>query len=96
MTTLRQAAEMAIEAMDLDSPDADNISWKRLAKIVVAGTALREALAQPESLRIALNHYEQALKASWPEGAKGEAFTHWNEARKALLSAAHKHKESEK
>ncbi len=45
---------------------------------------LREALAQPESLRIALDHYEQALKASWPEGAKGEAFTHWNEARKAL------------
>lgn len=43
-----------------------------------------------ESLRIALNHYEQALKASWPEGAKGEAFTHWNEARKALLSAAPK------
>jgi hypothetical protein len=87
---LRQAAEMAIEAMDLDSPDADNISWKRLAKIVMAGTALMEALAQPESLRIAIDHYEQALKASWTEGAKGEAFTHWNEARKALLSAAHK------
>lgn len=87
---LRQAAEMAIKAMDMDAKDADKISFERLAKIVVAGTALREALAQPESLRIALNHYEQALKASWPEGAKGEAFTHWNEARKALLSAAHK------
>lgn len=84
---------MAIEAMDLDSPDADNISWKRLAKIVMAGTALMEALAQPESLRIAIDHYEQALKASWTEGAKGEAFTHWNEARKALLSAAPKPEE---
>mgnify|MGYP001361022508 CR=1 FL=1 len=87
---LRQAAEMAIKAMDMDAKDADKISFERLAKIVVAGTALREALAQPESLRIAIDHYEQALKASWTEGAKGEAFTHWNEARKALLSAAPK------
>ena len=43
---LRKAAEMALEAMDMDSEDADKISWERLAKIVAAGTAMREALAQ--------------------------------------------------
>ena len=26
--------------------------------------------------------YEQALKASWPEGAMGAAFDYWNAARK--------------
>ena len=25
--------------------------------------------------------YEQALKASWPEGAMGDAFDYWNQAR---------------
>jgi hypothetical protein len=43
---LRKAAEMALEALDMDSEDADKISWERLAKIVAAGTAMREALAQ--------------------------------------------------
>lgn len=50
----------------------------------------------PKGWQLAIDHYEQALKASWPEGAKGEAFTHWNEARKAMLAAAPKYKESEK
>ncbi len=53
MTTLRQAAEIALEAMDIDAEDADNISWKRLAKIVAAGTALREALSEPEQKPVA-------------------------------------------
>ncbi len=44
----------------------------------------------PEGWQLAIDYYEQALKASWPEGANGEAFTHWNEARKAMLSAAPK------
>ena len=33
-----------------------------------------------EQKRIEL--YEQALKASWPEGAIGDAFDYWNAARK--------------
>jgi hypothetical protein len=48
MTTLRQAAEMAIKAMDMDAKDADKISFERLAKIVMAGTVLRKALAQQD------------------------------------------------
>ena len=43
---LRKAAEMALEAMDMDAEDADKISWERLAKIVAAGVALKEAMAQ--------------------------------------------------
>ena len=43
---LRKAAEMASEAMDMDAEDADKISWERLAKIVAAGVALKEAMAQ--------------------------------------------------
>ncbi len=43
---LRKAAEMALEAMDIDAEDADKISWERLAKIVAAGVALKEAMAQ--------------------------------------------------
>jgi len=35
-------------------------------------------------LREAIKHYEAALKLSWPEGAKGKAWEHWNEARRVL------------
>lgn len=50
----------------------------------------------PNGWQLAIDHYEQALKASWTEGAKGEAFTHWNEARKALLFVAPKYEEQSK
>ena len=43
---LRQAAEIAIKAMDMDAKDADKISFERLAKIVAAGVALKEAMSQ--------------------------------------------------
>jgi hypothetical protein len=36
------------------------------------------------NLREAIKHYEAALKLSWPEGAKGEVWEHWNEARRVL------------
>lgn len=35
-------------------------------------------------LRAAIIHYDVALKHAWPEGAMGESFHHWNEARKLL------------
>lgn len=35
-------------------------------------------------LEQAIQHYEAALKARWPEGAMGESFGHWNSARAAL------------
>ena len=37
-------------------------------------------LIEQQQKRIEL--YEQALKASWPEGAIGDAFDYWNAARK--------------
>ena len=37
-------------------------------------------LIEAQQKRIEL--YEQALKASWPEGAIGDAFDYWNAARK--------------
>jgi hypothetical protein len=56
--------------------------------------ALRQALEQPEPVNnqimfkrleayeFAIKEYEDALKAAFPEGATGEAFHHWNAARK--------------
>jgi len=35
-----------------------------------------------ESLHKQIECYEQALKASWPDGAMGDAFDYWNAARK--------------
>ena len=65
-------------------------------KIFRAEEALRQALAQPEqepvnnqimfkrleAYEFAIKEYEDALKAAFPEGATGEAFHHWNAARK--------------
>ena len=39
---------------------------------------LRQQLAEREKQ---IKLYEQALLASWPEGAKGKAFDFWNAAR---------------
>lgn len=36
---------------------------------------------QLEELKTATQLYELALKASWPEGAKADAFQYWNDAR---------------
>ena len=35
-----------------------------------------------EAYEFAINEYEQALKAAFPQGATGDAFHHWNAARK--------------
>lgn len=48
MSDLRKAAEMVLEALDMESQDFDGLSWSRAAKLIAAGVALREALAQPE------------------------------------------------
>ena len=36
---------------------------------------------QRDELLEAIELYEQALKASWPDGAMGDAFDYWNAAR---------------
>ena len=43
--------------------------------------------ADNAKLREALMHYDAALKSSWPYGAKGDAWEHWNEARITLQEA---------
>ena len=40
-----------------------------------------------EALRLAVVHYDAALKSSWPYGASGDAWEHWNEARITLQEA---------
>lgn len=51
-------------------------------------TRLKEQLDEAKKLlRLAKETaalYEQALIASWPDGAIGDAFDYWNSARKAL------------
>jgi hypothetical protein len=45
---------------------------------------IQAALQRIKVLEQAVQHYEAALKARWPEGAMGESFGHWNSARAAL------------
>jgi hypothetical protein len=49
-----------------------------------ATSALASRDRAMDALREAIKHYEAALKLSWPEGAKGKAWEHWNSARAAL------------
>ena len=46
-------------------------------------TKLRE---QVQAQAAVIELYEQALIASWPEGAMGDAFDYWNQARAATDS----------
>ena len=46
------------------------------------GVICAEAADEIERLQKMIDHYEQALKAAFPQGATGMAFEHWNEARK--------------
>ena len=41
----------------------------------------RKLQAQVDALKKAVAEYELALKATYPEGAHGAGFDHWNEAR---------------
>lgn len=42
-----------------------------------------------DDLLAAVELYEKALQASWPEGAMGDAFDYWNSARITIASARH-------
>lgn len=39
---------------------------------------------QIQSAHKAIEHYEAALMAAFPDGATGEAFDHWSRARKEI------------
>ena len=61
---------MAAEDLHVMAPSCETV------KCLSLGADALEA----QQKRIEL--YEQALKASWPEGAIGDAFDYWNAARK--------------
>ena len=57
-------------------PESDDAAFRFLMRL----TDEAADLIEQQQKRIEL--YEQALKASWPEGAIGDAFDYWNAARK--------------
>ncbi len=56
-----------------------------------AGLAEAQAylMAENARLREAIQHYEDALHDAFPNGARGDAFTYWNAARKITKGASH-------
>ena len=89
--TKDEALKLALEALE-NIEDYGN--KEQLDQNHVAIAALRQALEQQEPVNnqimfkrleayeFAIKEYEDALKAAFPEGATGEAFHHWNSARK--------------
>ena len=65
------------ELLDSTPVDAVNMSEERVHK-----TDNQIMFKRLESYEFAINEYEQALKAAFPQGATGDAFYHWNDARK--------------
>lgn len=94
MDKLRAAATMALEALEeINKLSIGENAICLPAEIDDAMEALRQALAQTptdnqimfkrlEAYEFAINEYEQALKAAFPQGATGDAFHHWNAALK--------------
>jgi len=65
---------------DLLNPVTD---WGSMDKLL-RSLKPNEQEPQAEALAQACGRYEAALMAAFPQGAHGEAFEQWNEARKAL------------
>ena len=80
----------------IEQLESENAEWRAKAKNWMAspeaaknldgyrelGTKLAKLEAEREELRSIIALYDKAMTASWPEGARGEAFDHWNAARK--------------
>ena len=76
------------------SPDADGmifhpVEWQKFCKALAEQPAPAQEpvnnqimFKRLEAYEFAIKEYEDALKAAFPEGATGEAFHHWNAARK--------------
>ena len=90
----RAAMQQALEALEeINKLSIGENAICLPAEIDDAMEALRQALAEPptdnqimfkrlDAYEFAINEYEQALKAAFPRGATGDAFHHWNAARK--------------
>jgi hypothetical protein len=81
----QEPAGVVVAAVEAIS-DAAMIKWTSDYRPKVGDLIYTTPAPIPEGWQLAIDHYERALKAGWPNGAKGEVFTHWNEARKALLT----------
>ena len=84
--TLRDAADR-IEQLEREKAVVSDL-WEQQKEIALGYlTDCNKASERIEALRLAVVHYDAALKSSWPYGAKGDAWEHWNEARIILQEA---------
>ena len=79
--------EQAIEQLEREKAVVYDL-WEQQKEIALDYLAdCNKAADRIEALRLAVVHYDAALKSSWPYGAKGDAWEHWNEARITLQEA---------
>ena len=76
--------QQAIEQLEREKAVVYDL-WEQQKEIALDYLAdCNKAADRIEALRLAVVHYDAALKSSWPYGAKGDAWEHWNEARITL------------
>lgn len=80
---IREAADL-IEEQQKRIAELEN--WHNIDNKQVTYLLEERSTAQTQIkvLRECIELYEQALSASWPEGAMGDAYEYWNQARIAL------------
>ena len=79
--------QQAIEQLEREKAVVYDL-WEQQKEIALDYlTDCNKASERIEALRLAVVHYDAALKASWPYGATGDAWEHWNEARITLHEA---------
>jgi len=79
--------QQAIEQLEREKAVVYDL-WEQQKEIALDYlTDCNKAADRIEALRLAVMHYDAALKGSWPYGAKGDAWEHWNEARIILQEA---------
>ena len=79
MQTMQKVDQRVFEKLR-ETQDLAEQRWVELGECRKEASA--EAADEIERLQRMIDHYEQALKAAFPQGATGMAFEHWNEARK--------------
>lgn len=83
----REEAANRIEQLEREKAVVYDL-WEQQKEIALGYlTDCNKASDRIEALRLAVVHYDAALKSSWPYGAKGDAWEHWNEARIILQEA---------
>ena len=79
--------QQAIEQLEREKAVVYDL-WEQQKEIALDYlTDCNKASERIEALRLAVVHYDAALKGSWPYGATGDAWEHWNEARITLHEA---------